>query len=79
MARGFAWKLDVRAAAFALALSLAGCASVSLRPSFDATEMPDVLAGMGELDVSALVLTVRFAVPRGLDAPVISADDEEGE
>jgi len=34
---------------------------------------------MGELDVSALVLTVRFAVPRGLDAPVISADDEEGE
>jgi hypothetical protein len=79
MARGFAWRLDVRATALALALSLAGCASVSLRPSFDATEMPDVLAGLGELDVSALVLTVRFAVPHGLDAPIVAADDEEGE
>jgi hypothetical protein len=41
--------------------------------------MPDVLAGMGELDVSALVLTVRFAVPHGLDAPVVAADDDEGD
>lgn len=69
----------MRATALALALSLVGCASVSLRPSFDTTEMPDVLAGMGELDVSALVLTVRFAVPHGLDAPVVAADDDEGD